>query len=238
MESGGAAGGGGTAAGVGDGQQAQGEQQGEQQQQAAPDFAALAAQMEGSVSQQLEQMREWMAESQQSLQQQLAPEQPVEPQQTDLSFVDPNSPNYDPERAAAQLLDVLTQQQKDAVNEQIAPLQQQLSEMQSAREADFLAQEFPDLQNPETADAVFRATHEWVQAAGLPIEAASNMQVVRAVYMMGRAAELNATEQQAGQQQAAALEGAGGASPGGTGGGLTAASIISGGGGTSPLPFK
>jgi hypothetical protein len=223
-------------AGGGGEQQQQGEQaDGQQTQQ--PDLSALATQLQ-DVPAQLEQMRSFMEQSQLAQAPQDAAEE--EPAAPDLSFVDPESPTYDPQRAAEQLLEVLGQQQQQAVTQAVEPLQNALSEMQAARDADYLAQEFPELQNPETADAVLKATQEWVNAAGLPPEAASNMQVVRAVFMMGRAAELHnaetATDGQ--QQQAATLEGAGGASPAGsTPGGLTAESIVNGPGGRSPLPF-
>lgn len=234
----GPAGGTATAPADGEGTQQQDGQQAQEQQQAglSPDLAQQLA----TVPDQLEQLRSWMEESQQAQQQQ-APgvEAEQEPEPADLSFVNPESPNYDPQAAAQQLLGVLEQQNADAVKAAVEPLQQQLQDQQTQREADFLAQEFPELAQPETADAVFKATREWVQAAGLPPEAAGNMQVVRAVFMMGRAAELHNDEQAREGQNAATLEGAGGASPGGTGqGGLTAQSILDGGGGRSPLPFK
>ncbi len=219
--------------GTGDGQQ----QQGEQQEGQGPDLATIASGQDDLRSQ-LEQMRSYMEE--QSWQPPEVPaEQDTPPEPADLSFVDPNEPNYDPQRAAGQLLEVLQQQNQQALSEALAPLQNDLQEVRSAREADYLAQEFPDLQNPETADAVFKATAEAVQAAGLPAEAAQNMQMVRLVYLAGRAQELAAGEQSEEQsQQVATLEGAGGASPGGSTGGLTAESIVSAPGGRSPLPFK
>lgn len=239
---GGQAGGGGAAtaapgAGEADAQQQQQGQQQEAQQQQQPGIDPGLLEQLGTLPEQFEQMRQFMEQSQLPGDQQQQDQTAAEQEQVDLSFVDPTSPTYNPQQAAEQLLQVLQAQNAQAVQEAVAPLQQQLSDVQNAREADALASEFPDLQNPETADAVFKATSEWVQAAGLPPEAAGNMQVVRAVYMMGRAAELHNEEQgQEGQQDAATLEGAGGASPAGTGQGMTAESIL----GTqrrSPLPF-
>jgi hypothetical protein len=233
-----------SAAGLAAGDAAQGEGQ-EQQQGGAqpgaeqqPDVGALLGQLEG-IPAQLEQMREFMEQQQLSqLQTGAEPAAGAEEQQVDLSFVDPESPQYDPQRAAQELLSVLQQQQATAVQEAVAPLNEQLQTMQTQREADALASEFPELENEETANAVLKATGEWVRAAGLPPEAAGNMQVVRAVFMMGRAAQLHNEESGSGQQPAAHLEGAGGASPGGgASGGITAESILNGGGRRSPLPF-
>ncbi len=237
MEAGAAAGA--QAPGAGDSQQEgqDGQQQDGQQQGQQPDISALVEQLGGQTAQ-LEQMRTFM-EEQQVAQQQTDPAAEQQPQEVDLSFVNPESANYDPERAAQELLTVLQDQQSTAVSEAVAPLQEQLQTMQTQREADALASEFPELENEETANAVLKATGEWVRAAGLPPEAAGNMQVVRAVFMMGRAAQLHNEENSPGSQQSAAhLEGAGGASPGGgASGGLTAESIVNGGGRRSPLPF-
>jgi hypothetical protein len=228
---------GGTATAPGDGEELQ-QQDGQQTQEQQAGLSPELAQQLSTIPDQLEQLRSWMEESQQAQQQAPGAEAEQEPAPADLSFVNPESPNYDPQAAAQQLLQVLEQQNADAVKAAVEPLQQQLQDQQVQREADFLAQEFPELEDPETADAVFRATREWVDAAGLPPEAAGNMQVVRAVFMMGRAAELHNEEQAREGQNAASLEGAGGASPGGTGqGGFTAQSILEGGGGRSPLPF-
>lgn len=240
MEAGAAAGpAGGQAAapGAGDGQQEGQQQQGDSGVQ-QPDLSALVDQI-GSQSAQLEQMREFMEQSQLTqLQEPGVDPAQQQQQEVDLTFVNPESPNYDPERAAQELLTVLQQQQSTAVQEAVAPLQEQLQTMHTQREADALASEFPELENEETANAVLKATGEWVRAAGLPPEAAANMQVVRAVFMMGRAAQLHNEENGAGQQPVAHLEGAGGASPGGgASGGITADSIVKGGGRTGVLPF-
>lgn len=221
----------GDAAPAGDGEQ--GQQQEQEAQQQSPISPEVAEQL-ASVPDQLAQMRQWMEESAQ--QQQVAPAA-EEQQPPDLSFVNPEDPAYDPQRAATELLSVLEKQTNDALEAKVGPLQERLQAAESLREAELLTKEFPELDDEKAQDALMETTAKWVEAAGLPADTAGNMQVVRAVYMMGRAAEL-ATQEQTGEAPAAAtLEGAGGASPGGTGGGLTAESIFGDQGRRSPLPF-
>lgn len=214
-------------------QQADGQVQ-QQQPDAGPQL--------GDVMQQLEQMRGWMEDNvaaqpytQDPTADQQFPDQP--PQPPDLGFIDPSNPAYDPQQAAGLLLQHMQEQQQQQLQQALAPIQQQVQDVQNSREADALAAEFPDLQQPEVAERVFKATADWVQAAGLPQEAAGNMQVIRAVYMMGRAADLANSENEQQVPDPATLEGGGGASPGaGTGGQFTAESII-GAQRRSPLPF-
>lgn len=242
MESGAAAGQGGAAGGVasqapGAGGTAtdvaaQQQQPDAQQQQPAGLDPQLLEQIQG-IPGELEQMRVWM--EQQAAQQQ----QPQDPmlQEPDLSFIDPADPRYDPQQAASQLLQQMTETQQRALTEAMQPLQQEIQDMRFQRDADALAADFPELQDEATANAVLQRTAEWVRNAGLPEEHAANPQIIRNVYLAGRALEL---QRQEGEEQAppvATLEGAGGASPGGaSSGGLTAESIV-GAGGRNPLPF-
>lgn len=186
------------------------EQQGEQQQQAGPDLSYL----EG-VPDTLEQMRSMM---EQVAAGQQAPPPEQEPEgyeydQPDLSYADPTSPNYNPDMAGQVLMDAIGQQQQQALQQALDPLQQKLSAMEADQQARALAEQFPELNDQKVADEVFAKTREWVDAAGLPAEAAQNYQVVKAVYMMGRAAELAASEQGSGEADAATLEGGGGPAP-------------------------
>lgn len=239
MEAGAAAGAAGGVAG-GDGQQADG-QAGEQAQQ-APDFAQQLQDGIGPIQQQLEDLRGYMESN-------VAAQPEAEPQADpnappDLSYLNPEAPNYDPQAAAQQFLQVMQQQNQAALQPLTAELEQtktQLTDLRTQQEARALAEEFPDLDKPEISDKVFSMAQDWVQglrAAGVQIDeaAASSMPVIRTVYMMGRAAELASEEESGNTPKAATLEGPGGAAPAAPAGGLTAESIV-GQGGRSALPF-
>lgn len=224
-----------AAAAPADAGEAQGAEQEQSQQQGA--LSPELAEQLGGVPSQLEQIREWMEQSQQQQAENAAPEG-EEPAEADLSFLDPQDPAYDPNRAAQELLGVLEKQNQDAIKAAVTPLQERLAAQEAQREAELLTQEFPELADEKAQDALMATTRQWVEAAGLPPEAAGNMHVVRAVFMVGKAAELARQEEtEADQQPAATLEGAGGASPGGTGGGLTAESILGPSAKRSVLPF-
>lgn len=238
MEAGAAAGpAGGDAPAGGEAQTQPGEQQ------AQPDFGQLVQDGIGPVQAQLEEMRALLESN-------IAqPAEPGEPQADpnappDLSYLNPDAPNYDPQAAAQQFLSVLEQQNSAALQplqQQLEKTQTQLTDMRTQSEARALAEEFPDLDKPEVSDKVFAAAQQWVEglrASGvdIPPEAASTMPVIRAAYMMGRAAELANEEENGQQPHAATLEGAGGAAPAAPVGGLTAESIV-GSGGRSALPF-
>lgn len=211
---------------------------GEQQQEAGqPDLGQTLQEQLAPMQQQFEQIRQFMENTTQ--QAETPAEAATEQQPVDFSYLNPDAPEYDPQAAAQQLLGVIAQQQQaglQPLTEQLQQVSTGLQDMRTEQEARALADEFPDLQDQEVSDKVFTAAEQWVQAAGLPPEAASNMQVVRAVYMMGRAAELANEEGQQPGPGAATLEGGGGAAPAAPAGGLTAESIIGGRTG-SVLPF-
>lgn len=241
MEAGAAAGPAGGAAAGGDAP-AGGQQPGDAAQQAQqPDLGALLTEGLSPVQDTLEEMRQFMASQAQPPA--ADAQQPAAAAEPDFSYLNPDAPGYNPEKAAEQLLTVLGQQNQTALQDALKPLQEQLTQTQqqlvdarTETEARALAEEFPDLQEQQVSDKVFAAAQQWVSAAGLPPEAAGNMQVIRAVYMMGRAAELSNEEGSQQQPGSATLEGAGGASPGAPAGGLTADSIV-GAGSRSVLPF-
>jgi hypothetical protein len=190
-------------------------------------LSGMPAQLEQMRTQMEEQARTWAASQEQP---------PAEDEPVDLSFVDPNSPNYAPERAAQELIETLQREQQSAVQDAIKPLQQQLSTLEFDRAAEKLEGEFSELSDPQVAEEVLKTTREWVGLAGLPQEAADNPQVIRAVILMNKAADAHNQEVNGPQPTAATLEGAAGATPGGTGGGITAQDII-GAQRRSPLPF-
>jgi hypothetical protein len=222
---------GGTASGDGqaaDGQQgsdgapAQGEQAQGQQGDAA--IAQMAETLQG-LSSSHEEMRQILeAQGQQQGTQQQQQEQ--QPPAADLSFLDEASPNYDPQRAAERLTEVMREQAGVATQAELAkvlaPLQQQVSDMQRAHEADALVAEFPDLGKEEIAGPVVKAAEQYAHMVGTP-ELASNTAFIRMTYLAGQAAQLAQQQQQgaAGAPGAATLEGAGGASPGGAGQGAS-----------------
>lgn len=228
----------GPAAATGDaagGEQQQGQQDGQTQdaqQTPGVDLAGLESQM-GEITQTLDGLREFMQNS--AYEQAPEDTRPEDPAETDLSFIDPNSPTYDPQQAAGQLLQLLGQQNEQQLKDALAPLQEQVHEQKLQSEAAQLASEFPELEDPKTADALFQTAKSWGDSIGLPAEFAGNYGVLRAVYLMGRALEGHNAEGEQPDVPVATLEGAGGASPGG-GSGQTAENIF-GTQSRSPLPF-
>lgn len=212
-------------------------EQGEQTPQ-GPDFGQQLQDALGPMQAQLEDVRTWLEQNppaqEQETEQQTDPATPP-----DLSYLDPSSPNYDAQTAANQFLQLLEQQhgqQMEPLMQEIGQLRDGLADMRSQAEAEQLAAEFPDLAKQEVSDKVFALAQQWAERAGLPPEAAKNMQVIRMVYMAGRAAEAANAEASGEQPAAANLEGAGGAAPAAPVGGLTAESIV-GAPGRSVLPF-
>jgi hypothetical protein len=208
-------------------QGAEGAQAGEQTQQQQGQLtgdaaiAQMAEQLQGMAPVH-EQMREFLssqAEQQQAAQQQQQQQQQEEAAAADLSFLDENSANYDPAKAAERLTEVMRQQAGVATQAELAkvlgPIQEQVSNMQRQQEADALVTEFPELGEAETAQAVVKTAEQYAEMVGQP-ELAANTAFIRMTYMAGRAAQL--AQQQEGAAAApgaATLEGAGGASPGG-----------------------
>jgi hypothetical protein len=209
----------GPAAGDGGGEgQSQG---GEQAPQGNDAIAQMAETLQGLAGTQ-EEMRQFLSQQAEATQQ--SKQEPVTPA-ADLSFLDETSPQYDPEKAAQRLSEVMraeagTETQR-LLQEALSPLQQQVSEMQRSQEADQLVGEFPELGKPEVAEAVVKTAEQYAEMTGHP-ELAGNTAFIRMTYMAGRAAQLAQQQDGAGSGAGAAtLEGAGGASPGGAGQGAS-----------------
>lgn len=237
MEAGAAAGQQAPAAGDAGGEGEQGQQQGEQQQNGGPDLAALQAQL-AEVGPSLEEMRGMLTDIA-GQQQQVPGEEPVEPENVDLSYIDPADPAYDPQRAAETFMQTMNEQTQTAIQQAVAPLQEKTAEMERNAQAADLVREFPDMGKPETFEPVLAAAKDWVAEVGLPEEAAMNPRVWRGVYLMQSAVDSHNAEQSQQDAQTATLEGAGGATPAGANAqgafGLTAESIV-GAAGRARLP--
>lgn len=207
-----------AAAGDGAGEAQEGQEQGQEQQ---PDFAAMQQQL-AELGPNLEQMRTMLTEQQEAqaawAEQQPGyegdPSQQEQQPQADLSFMDPDSPQYNPQQAAMALAQLMEQQSQQQVQAAVEPLQAQIQTMEAQRQADLLAGEFPELQDPEIAQNVIDVSRQYAQMLGQP-ELGDNPAFWRMAYMAGRAADAANAEQQP-APAAATLEGAGGASPGGT----------------------
>lgn len=202
----------GLAAG-GEGNASEGDQGTQGQQEAPQGDAAIAQFTEQLQSMQQAQQQQWeFLQNNPALQP--AEEKPAEQPPPDLTFLDETHPNYDPEQAAQQLQQLISEQAKAGIQEAIGPLQTQLQELQSQQGADALTAEFPELAKPEVAEALVKQAEQQAQIIGQP-ELVSNFAFLRVLYMAGRASQLQ--QQQNGSAdgaQAATLEGAGGASPG------------------------
>jgi hypothetical protein len=158
--------------------------------------------------------------------------------QPDLSFMDPDSPAYNPQQTAVALAQMMEHQSQQQVQAAVEPLQEQIATMEAQRQADLLAGEFPELQDPEIAQNVIDVSRQYAQMLGQPA-LGDNPGFWRMAYMAGRAADAANAEQQ-GQPPAATLEGAGGASPGGAANEqeqLVQGILSAGGAGRSVLPF-
>lgn len=211
---------------------------GEAQQQQGPDVSALVEQF-GSMQQGQEEMRTILT----GLQEHLAPAQEEQGlPELDLSAFDPESPSFDPNELAQRLTGFVDQQAQaqaqQLVQQHIAPLQQQVGNLERQHQAAALISEFPEMGEGDTIQQVTQLSGQVAESIGQPA-LADNLMFVRLVYMAGRAAEA-AQQENAEGPQAAQLEGGGGAGPGAGGqpGVMTAKSIVEGGGrGSSVLPF-
>lgn len=210
-----------AAAGDGAGEQQQGQQQQGQEQQQQPDLAALYGTLQelgpsledlrGQLTEQQQMMLELQAQQTQDPAQQQQLEQQA--QQPNLDAFNPDAPGWDPQRAAQGLAELMQQQTQQAVQQAVTPLQEQLAGIEAQRQADLLANEFPELQDPQVAENVINVSRQYAELLGKP-ELADNPAFWRLAYMSGRAAEAANAEGQP-QPAAATLEGGSGASPGG-----------------------
>lgn len=160
----------------------------------------------------------------------------------DLSFLEETpaaAEAEDPAQFTAQLGQVLAQAVQQGVQQQmgqiVQPLQTQLSEMQRSQAAQELADEFPALADPGTAQEVMGLASQLAAANGQP-ELGDQPWFWRLTYM---AAEAAAAANDAGgnaDPNAATLEGGGGALPGGASGGDLGDAIVGSRRGASVLP--
>lgn len=217
-----------AAGGDGGGQQGAGDAaQAGQQQTSEATIAQMAETLQGLAGTQ-EEMRQFLATQAEAgaAAADAATQQQEQPKPADLSFLDESSPQYDPEQAAARFDQVMREaagsEAQRLMQEQLAPLQQQVADMRTEREADTLMGEFPELGKPEVAAEAMKTVELAAEQIGRP-ELAGNAQFVRYIYMAGRAAELAQKQDGASGAGVATLEGAGGASPGGADQGAEAA---------------
>lgn len=161
----------------------------------------------------------------------------------DLSWLDVDSPEFDPQVVAQRLTDTIDQ----AAEQKIQPVMQRLDafekqQQENARveEASRLVEEFPELGDTNIAQQVVTTSRQLAEAQFPPHMAAELAQSPawwRVIYMAGRAADASNAEDGQGSQ-AALLESGQGARPGSA---ATADelgdSIVSGRRGRSVLPF-
>jgi hypothetical protein len=181
-------------------------------QQAAPDFGALSEQLQQLAGGQ-EELRQFLAtnpwQAQETQQQQ---EQTPASPEVDLSWLDPADPGYDPEQMSQRLTETFGQYVQQATEQATAPVMEQMQDMQREQAAERLVNEFPDLQDADTANEVVRAAHEYASAMGVP-QLGNDPKLWRLMYLSGRAIDA-AQQEGSGDPGAAHLEGGGGANPG------------------------
>lgn len=160
----------------------------------------------------------------------------------DLSFLEETpaaAEAEDPAQFTAQLGQVLAQAVQQGVQQQmgqiVQPLQTQLSEMQRSQAAQELADEFPALADPGTAQEVMGLAAQLAQANGQP-ELGDQPWFWRLTYMAAEAAAAANDAGGSADPNAATLEGGGGALPGGASGGDLGDAIVGSRRGASVLP--
>ncbi len=235
--------------GVTAGQQGDAGQQGEQSAEAGtgPDFGAMQAALaeQGST---LSEMRDFLQSSPwQDIQQAQGDDDQSDdsglPDDIDLSFLDPDTAaQMDPQQLEQRLQSVIQAQAQKVAQDMVNPVRAEVQEMRHQQEVQALVGEFPEMAEPETAQAVLKNAGELAQqiaqSVGQPELAerlAGSPQFWRTTYMAGRAAD---AAQQEGEDIAApaTLESGAGGTPGGGGGDL-GDQIIGARRGASTLPF-
>lgn len=239
-----------SAAGLGQGDAGQGNQgvnegQGAQLQ-AVPGLDPAAI---NETLQQLGQGQEGMREILQSL---VGGQQQQEQVQDDglgdfnLDFLDPATPGFDPTTVGQQLQQLISSQAEakaqQLIQQHVNPLESRLGEFERSQQVTALAEEFPELQEPENAKQVVGLAAQVVQAYSWPKELAGDPRLWRVLYLAGRATDAhNEEEAQGGEQPGAAfLEGGRGARPAGVPQGQDLGDLITGAGGrrgAGALPF-
>jgi hypothetical protein len=230
-----------SAPGQGTGTAASGDGQGTQQadggQSEGLDANALASELAQMRATQQETYQ-WMQENlrpQEGQQQETKPEATT-PEPLDLSWLDPDSPTFDPNAMAQQLSGLVDNAVEQRVQQAVAPVQQQQEQMQRENEIAALLGEFPEIGEEETMEKLLDTSKQYAEAVGHP-ELADKPWFWRTTYVMGRAFE-QAQEEQGDGPAPAHLESGSGAAPAGGGGqGMTAEDIVGARRGASVLPW-
>lgn len=201
---------------------------------AQPDIASLIEQSQAPMHEQLNELRSIL-------------DGVAQPAAPDYSFLDQDSQNYEPARAAEAFMELIGQQHQESmqpVAQQVSSLAERLDQIQVDGEYERLADEFPDLRDAQVNEKVLKSAADVAMQLAGSIGLTDEKQVqrlaesptlIRSVYMMGRAAEAANAENAQQGPNAATLEGPGGASPADPAQG--AVDAIMGAGGRSVLPY-
>lgn len=180
-----------------------------------------------------------LAEYQQNLPHQQV-QAPAEQDLTDLTFLDPAEPGFDPDQVLkhfSQTADAAAKREADALRTELQQTRGEISEIRMEREAEALVYEFPEMQDPEIQRQVVQAAAHYAQELGQPTLAQSP-RFWGHVYKLAKAEQLRQEEGAAEAPRVAHLEGAGGAAPSGSQ--VDLGDLITGAaqGGSSVLPFQ
>jgi hypothetical protein len=232
-----------SAPGQGTGTAASGDGQGTQQadggQSEGLDANALASELAQSRATQQETYQ-WMQDNlrpQEAQQQETKPEATT-PEPLDLSWLDPDSPTFDPNAMAQQLSGLVESNAvEQRVQQAVAPVQQQQEQMQREQEIGCSARGVPRARRGgDDGEGPADTSKQYAEAVGHP-ELADEPWFWRTTYVMGRAIE-QAQEEQGDGPAPAHLESGSGAAPAGGGGqGMTAEDIVGARRGASVLPW-
>lgn len=145
-----------------------------------------------------------------------------EPDELDLSFLDPADPAFDPAEVATRLGGLIEQtadkRAQALVDQRMAPLEKTVKDFTRTAEAERLVSEFPEFGDQEVATEVVKVSRQ-IAEAHMPndpkaaAELADQPWFWRLTYMAARAAE-SANQEGTGVPDPAHLEGGAGAGPG------------------------
>ncbi len=178
---------GGDAGGQGEGQAQQGLDPGQFQQTL------------DSLTSGQEELRSFLQS--QPWQQQQEEQQPEEPSPMDLSFLDPDAPEFNPEVIGSELERIIGSQvdarTQSLIDQHVKPLQDKLTARERADEALQLVNEFPELEDQQVANEVVQVARSVVDAYGFPAELADSPKFWGLVYQASANAKAAQQEDQA-----------------------------------------
>jgi hypothetical protein len=212
--------------------------EGQGQEQQGPDLSQFTDTLQ-NLTQGQEELRQFLGTQPWAQQEQQVDTTQQEPAAPDLSWLDIDSPTFDPEVAAQRMTDAFGQMAKQSMQpvlERINAVEEQRQEDLRVQAARDFVEEFPEVGDAQVAQQLVGHARQIAEANGHP-DLAKEPWFWRQVYMAGRAADAANAEGQSGEQ-VAALEGGAGAMPGASEVDLGEQIVADRAGGRNALPFR